>query len=361
MKPMLVVREAAASAWAEKVATTLTILLVAGLCLSVLMTTGRTVGAERQVLTTLDAAGTRTIVVRAEPDAMVTSDAVDRIAAIEDVEWAGAFGPAVDVRNAAIRESIAVPSRQFWSTDPSILMADRTTVIDPSLYLSTSAARDLGLPDAVGEVQTNSGLTLPVVGGVDLPPFLAFMDPVAVRPADDRGPVALIVVVVADVSDVAVVTPIIRAALMPYDASKLSITTSDDLARIQQVLGGQLSGYGRSLVLGILLALGAMVAALMYGLVMIRRRDFGRRRALGASQAFIVALVVTRTTLSAVIGAVLGILTGLGLTVILGDPLPGPAFTASLALLAVAVSVVAALAPAVVASRREPLVELRVP
>lgn len=48
---------------------------------------------------------------------------------------------------------------------------------------------------------------------------------------------------------------------------------------------------------------------------------------------------------AAAIGAALGTLAGLGLTLMLGDPPPGPAFIVSLAVLAVAVSIAASLVP----------------
>src|SRR5699024_8464850 len=100
-----IVREILASARAERVGTLLTALLVSAVSLSVIVTTGRTVGVEQQVLASIDAAGTRAIVIRAEPAAGVDASVVDRIAGIDGIEWVGAFGPAADVRNARFTDN----------------------------------------------------------------------------------------------------------------------------------------------------------------------------------------------------------------------------------------------------------------
>ena len=99
----------------------------------------------------------------------------------------------------------------------------------------------------------------------------------------------------------------------------------------------------------------------MYGLVLLRRKEFGRRRALGASQRLIVALLVAQIGLIAVTGAVLGSAIALGVLASTGDPLPRFDYVFGLILLAVAVATLASLVPAMAAARREPVRELRVP
>lgn len=94
---------------------------------------------------------------------------------------------------------------------------------------------------------------------------------------------------------------------------------------------------------------------------MLRRNDFGRRRALGASQGLIVGLLLTQVSLlSAAVASIRCAVAAIGLAAT-GDPLPGPDFFAAVAALAVAVGAIAAAIPAVAAARRDPLTELRVP
>ena len=59
------IREAIATARSQPVASALTVFMVAGMILAVMLTTGRTVGAEQEVLGSIDSAGTRSITIRA--------------------------------------------------------------------------------------------------------------------------------------------------------------------------------------------------------------------------------------------------------------------------------------------------------
>ena len=76
------------------------------------------------------------------------------------------------------------------------------------------------------------------------------------------------------------------------DAPSVGVETSEDLAALRATLSGDLSRFSRSIVLVIAGAGLLMICLVVYGSVTARRRDFGRRRALGASRTVIVALVV---------------------------------------------------------------------
>lgn len=104
-----------------------------------------------------------------------------------------------------------------------------------------------------------------------------------------------------------------------------------------------------------------LVAAILFGLVMLRRKDFGRRRALGASQGLIVSLILTQVGTLSLLGASIGTAVATVAIVAGGDPMPGPDFVVAINVLAVGVGVIAAVIPAAAAARRDPLVELRVP
>lgn len=93
----------------------------------------------------------------------------------------------------------------------------------------------------------------------------------------------------------------------------------------------------------------------------MRRKDYGRRRALGATRSFIVGLQLTQTALLVCAGVALGAVVAHGVLMAIGAPLPGPLFMLATAVLSLASALVASLLPAVVASRRDPVTELRVP
>ncbi|WP_431768431.1 FtsX-like permease family protein [Paenarthrobacter nicotinovorans] len=104
-----------------------------------------------------------------------------------------------------------------------------------------------------------------------------------------------------------------------------------------------------------------LVASTLFGLVLLRRKDFSRRRALGATKTFIVLLLVVQSGIVSLGAAVTGsALAALALN-LLSDPQPPPTFYLSTVILATAAGLIAAVVPGLVASSRDPIRELRVP
>jgi putative ABC transport system permease protein len=359
-------REAIATSWAQPVASIVTIVIVAGMCATVLLTTGRTVGAEQAVLGSIDSAGTRSIVVRADPSSGLTTGVLDRVANIEGIEWVGAFGHVTDVQNSAVPGGPNVPVRAAWGGQfAEIGVSENLAVPGHSAWASAEALSQLGMPDGVGGVVAASGADFGVVGSLVVPDYLLFLEPLIVVPQNARSevpePVAVLVVIAARPDLVSPLAAAISSVLAVDDPSTVTLTTSEGLAALRALIEGQLGSFGRNLVVVIFAMTAALVAVILYGLVMLRRKDFGRRRALGASQTLIVGLLLIQVATLAGIGA----LAGSGAAAIwlraTGDPLPGFGFFVSVGVLAVVVGVVAALLPAVAAARRDPLTELRVP
>lgn len=353
---MAILREAWVSALTQPVASAVSMVIVAGMCVSVLLTTGRTVGAEQAVLASIDSAGTRSIIVRAESDAGLDTGVLGRLAHVDGVEWLAAFGPAHDVTNVAIPEGTRVPLRTLWSlTGPP----------REGALASREALVELGMTAPVGAVESAAGSDVDVVGELDVPDYLEFLEPVLVTqreiPVTTPELVSVLVVVAERADLVAPLTEVVGSVLAVADPASVTVTTSENLAALRAVVEGQLGQFGRNLVVVIFAASACLVAAIVYGLVMLRRRDFGRRRALGATRALIVQLVMAQVAFTSAAGAGLGSLVALGVLAASGDPLPSIEFIVSVALLAVVTGQVAAAVPAIAASRRDPLRELRVP
>jgi len=366
-RAVAIAREAVATAWSQPVASIVSMVIVAGMCATVLLTTGRTVGAEQAVLGSIDSAGTRSIIVRADVDAGLTTDVLDRLANVEGIQWAGAFGGAVDVQNAAVPGGPKVPVRLAWSDDLAQLgISDQLPIANKSALASSNAMDRLGMPDDAGGVVTSTGADYAVVGSFKVPSYLTFLEPLVIVPqsrsADDApAPVSVLVVIASRPDLVAPITQAVTSVLAVNDPTKVKVSTSANLATLRALIQGQLGSFGRNLVVVIFTLTAALVAAILYGLVMLRRKDFGRRRALGASQALIVALLLVQMAALSVVGAALGSMAAAIGLALGGDPLPNLGFFVAVDVLAVAVGVVAALLPAVAAARRDPLKELRVP
>jgi putative ABC transport system permease protein len=339
--------------------------VVAAMVVAVMLTTGRTVGAQQQVLRSIDVAGTRAIVVRAETGAGLTTEVLDRLAPVQGIEWAGAFSSAVDARNALLPGATNVPARYAYGADLSRLGITTAAGDDDQLaYASPLALADLGLPDVAGGITLQDGTTRTVAAQVTTPDYLSALEPLVLIPRQSTHGAAPINVLVVVAATPALITPLaqtVTSLLAPDDPTKVSVQTSEDLARLRALVDDQLGLAGRGLVLALLVLTAGLVAVLTYALATMRRRDYGRRRALGATRSLIVTLLLTQTALLAGVGAVLGVAVATAVVVVGGDPHPGAAFTIALVILAVATAELAAVLPAVSASRREPIKELRVP
>ena len=199
-----------------------------------------------------------------------------------------------------------------------------------------------------------------------LPDFLQWLDPIVLIPVPNEKPyldlpAAIIVAVPTAPEHVPAVSATIKALLAPAEADAITIETPEQLNALRSLVEEQLTGVHRSLVIGMFAVLVVLVSALLYGLVMIRRKDYGRRRALGATRSLIVGLIVMNTALVAVAGAVGGSTAALGVLYFTQGPLPAPAFVATTIILAVGAALAGSVVPGLVASHRDPLTELRVP
>ena|GEM_PF-149335 len=360
-----VVREAFASAISQPVASIVTILMIAGMIVAVMLTTGRSVGAQQQVLGSIDDAGTRTIQIRAENGAGLTADVLERIAGIDGIEWAAAFSAAIDATNTAVPDGTRVPVRLAYGTQLDRLgIPTRSPVPGGLAYASPTALTQFGLPDTAGSITLTTGDSYGMAGQLDTPDFLAGFEPVTLIPQPDAtgGETVNVLLVIADRPDlVAPISDAVLSVLAVDDPTKITVQTSEALAQLRAIVQTQLGTFARGLVLVILAVTGILVAIILYGLVMMRRKDFGRRRALGATRTLIVSLLLTQTGILALTGVLLGAAASTITLMTAGDPQPGWAFTTATGILAITTALLAALVPALAAARREPIHELRVP
>ncbi len=358
-------QESAATARSQPVMSAITAFMVASVLLAVMLTTGRTVAAEQQVLATIDSAGSRTVVVRIKDDEALTSDVVTRLETLRGIEWFAAFSRAYDTTNSVNPDGIKAPIRYAYGPHLQSLGIPRR-VPEPGdfAYASEMALNRLGLVDGVGGVRQLSGTGFAVAGQIEVPEFLTEYEPLVLVPqvvGQSSEPITLIIVVAQSAELVSSVVKAVTGVLGVSDPNGVTVSTSATLAELSTLIGNQLGSFARAMVLALLMVTGALMAIILYGLVMMRRKDFGRRRALGASRSLIIWLLLTQTGILAVLGVALGTSTAALILFFGGDPQPGLGFTGALAILTVFTALLAALVPAIVASRREPIKELRVP
>ncbi|GAA4883411.1 hypothetical protein AVL62_06000 [Serinicoccus chungangensis] len=368
MRWVLVVREAAATAWASKVPSALVGLLVAVMCAATIATVGRTAAAEQQLTDRLDEAGSRVLAVAdARGEGLLPPTVVDQASTLSTVErGVGTLIP-VDVVNGVIGQGgTRVPA---WGVHGDLaavadLQAGRWPGPGEAIVTDT-AMTQLGMADPFGWVALASTSEVDdwsVVG--TFTPRDPFGDYAAgvlyVAPADQ--PVDTLQVVLTDAAAAQTTQASVLALVEPPTPDAVTITSPVSLADLQAQVTGDLAAFGATLLLGVLGGGALLVAIVVLADVLVRRKDLGRRRALGATRATIITLVIGRTLAPAILGAALGVAAGLALAARLGqDTIPPADFTTGTATLALIAATTAAIPPALYAATRDPVRILRTP
>lgn len=334
----------------------------AGVVVATLATSGRTVGAERAVLARIDDAGTRTISVIDDRAAPGLNESI--LAAIERFDataWVIGLGPIQDVRPAGLAGSEPVPARLIAGTSP-YLTVGREPEAEPLALVAAGSQRRLGLAAAAGTVESVTGQRFPVLGAFAATGPLAELQETVLLLGTEQVPVFRRITMEArSAEQVVPLAGLVRTLVGPAGEGGVAIDVSGDLVRAQQAVRGELSGFGRAVVLqalgaGLVLMAGAVLAG-----VNARRRDFGRRRALGAARSQLVVIVVGQALWSAFPGVAVGAIAGSAVTASLAGTWPGWRYPLAISVLTALGAALAAVAPAVVASFRDPVVALRVP
>ncbi len=354
--------EAARSAVAQPVASIVTGLIVAGACAAILSTTGQTIQAEQQVLSQIDAAGTRSVVISdTQGTAGITKDAVDRVSRISGVEWVLGLGPATDVRAAGNPGGNPAAIRPIHGHLPTQITASGLRIDPGSALVGPQAQTTLGFETPVGGVTTDtSGLA--VVGSFRAEDPLLFLNrSLITRPDPDDMSIRSVHILVETPDQVGQVTDAALMLIAAQDPTSIGIETSETLAQVRAAVQGELGRYGRQLIT-LVLGAGLILTGLnVYGTVTTRRRDFGRRRALGASRSTIITLIAVQTFLTAALGAITGSIITAALLQRLTNNATDLRFATAITILATFAASLAAIPPALIAAYRDPVRILRVP
>lgn len=364
MGPVMALREALSAVRAQKVPSAMVALLAAVMCLAALLTVGRSVAAEREVAARLDSAGSRVLVVRdAKSAGVLPSALVPLTSGLSNVERAVGLSSPYDVVNGVI--GAGGTKVAAWS-----LVGRLDAVVDVTggraprpgeALVSDTARAKLGLVDGIGWV-TSATAEVPVVGTYRVrAPFGDLVDGVlVVSDAATTPTVASLHVVAHSSGEARTVTQLVLGLVRAPSQDAITVESPVSLAQIQQQVGSDVGAFSRALLFGVLGAGAVLIAIVVWADVLIRRKDVGRRRALGATRGLIVALVVLRTAIPAITGALVGAGVGYWLTTRL-NVAPGAGFTTATAVLASLTAALSAIAPAVFASRRDPVAVLRTP
>lgn len=355
------IHEVAAATWAQKVSALMVAILVAAMCLTTLLTVGRSAAAEIQVQQRMESAGSRVITIHDNgEEELINPGTVAVIEALSLVESAVGLGTARDVTNGAVGPGgPTAHARTLIGHLPSAVALEAGRWPQPGeALISAHAQTTLGMEDPYGYI-LDGEVEYPVVGAFRPLPLVEELDGGIVI-ASPAGSAAYLTVLAADTTVVGAATTGALRTLSPVDTDAIRVESPQSLADVQQEVAGDLGAFSRTLLLGVLTAGAALVTVVVLADVLLRRADLGRRRALGATRTVIITLVVGRTILPSLLGAFLATAIGLGATHAMDarPPLDFAAGTATLALLA---ATLASLPPALYAANRDPVSVLRTP
>ena len=352
----------------QPIVSTVTTLVVTAVCAVILATVGQSAAAEARVLATIDEAGTRTIVVSDPTErAGLHPDSVEAVRSLAGVEWALGLGPVTDVRNAALGSAgRAVPARRVYGTLPEAVRLVGGRAPAPGEAIASQAGLEvLGAQTPAGGIR-GEGLEAPLVGVFAAVDPLTFLDgsllirTAAAEPGDSQT-LRQLLVVASSVASVGSLIEAIPFVLHVDDRTQLRVATPASLLELRSLVEAELATSSRQQLL-VVLGVGLVVITVtLSGAVAQRRRDFGRRRALGATRSALVLLVIVQTAVAALFGTILGTTVGLVAVGRLAGALPPLDFVAGVAVLALLTALFAAIPPGLVAAFRDPVRILRVP
>ena len=336
-------------------------LITAAMVVVTVLTAGATLVERRAVEELVDQAGARTFsLIDTDGSSGIPLGARDRIEALGGVEHVLALGPIIDGRNHWLAFAEPVPLRRVAGSFPGLSWSGPAAPWAVAAVDARAASR-LGLAVASGSIDVVGGSEqIPVAATYTAPGVTELAGLVLVRDPAWTGPVRLLLVRASRAEDVAGLAEAARAVSGAARPGSVRVELPAQLNEARAAISAQLRSTGRRSVL-VALVVGALLTAVTVSAgVSSRRRDFGRRRALGASRSQLVRLVVGQTVTAALVGSVIG---GIAGAVYLGGTAgtEGVVYSAAVTTVALAAAALGALLPAWLAARRDPLRALRVP
>lgn len=357
-------REGTSIAASNKVASLVMGLVAAAVTVVVLATTGQSAATQEQVLSTMSGLDARVIqITDTDGQASIKPDTVGVLQSLSGVETVIGLGPARDIRTSSLPDAgTPVPLRNVYGALPPEVSLDTGRLQRGDVIIGSRAQAKLGLQHAAGGVTDSLDQKYPVSGAFHSTGYLRFLDRGALtrqRP-DATDTVSEIFVVAERPEDVDTLLKVLPGAVVATKPS-YTVEASEALIRARDTVSDNLADAARGQLQLSLGAAVALQAITMTGAVSQRRRDFGRRRSLGASRSAVVVLVLAQTVLPAALGAALGAVAGGFIVQHLTNALPPLGFTVGVATLAVLSAAAAAIPPALLAALRDPVRILRVP
>lgn len=350
------------SCLAHPLSSVLTVFVVLAVCATSLASVGQSVATEQRLRSLVNDEELRTVFVSdLARTGGIPRDAVLRLSNLGGVDWVVGLGRAEDVQDTQLPSGVGTPVVLREVIAFGLPGSDGLESVDRGALATAGALRRLGKERAVGAVRTSEGAEIAIVGTIDLPADVpAFAELLSTRSSGSQG----LVDVVIRASAASHIPRLARSVTLVIGADEeveLGVSTSEALASFRLAVEGEARRSGRATLLSTMAVGAALIAAVLLATVSVRRREFGRRRALGASRWAIGLLVIAEAGLVSAVGALLGSFAGTALIHRWTGSTAEIRFTISVAFLACLVGIGAALVPALIAGRQDPVRIVRVP
>lgn len=376
MRALWFLREAWATARSQPVGTLLVLVVATLTTLLPMVTAGRAEALQRSISADVETTYNRTLVLTVLNDGQFNSESVEYARAFSLVESAYSLGDPVDMQNAAFfeasggRDPDAIAVYPFHGQITGIAHLDLGRwPREDEVVLTAAAEKAIGMIGPAGGLRANGVLRrvrddptgdLAVVGQITLSQGGVLGSTVGLSPAASSDAASRLVVVASTFSDVPRVERLLPGVL-GLDPGTLRI---ESLARASDTLGAVTANVDRfgGVLVVVSVGVGSLFLSLIaFGIVQGRRRDFGRKRALGASRVQLVVMVLMQILVPSLLGCTMGAVSGWLAVFVVEGGRPSATFGVSVVVLGILATIAAALIPALLAAYRDPVLALRVP
>jgi putative ABC transport system permease protein len=358
-QPGALVLESVRTALALRVQSLTVLLLALAVPLTSLMLAGDNLESQRRLVDSIDSEGARVVTISAAEGSLLPADALERARGVAGVVWIVGLGAVDDVSPVGI-EANRAPMRQIVSFGAPVSFVSLSEPPGAGAYVSKTSATRLGLAAAAGELQGSSSVAL--AGWFTAKQPLTSLEPFVLQlvPAGTLVPLERMVALASSSESVSVVVSGILSTLGSTAALQARVERGDELIRAQELVSSEAAARGRRLVAALLAGATASAALVVGAGLLAIRRDFGRRRVLGATRTQLTTLTLLQTLWPALVGALSGTVAGWILLRERLDVHPDPTFPAAVLVLTVYAVLAGAVVPAVWSARRDPLLAVRV-
>lgn len=329
----------------------------------ILATAGTALTQQQEVIDRMNSPANRLITVTDPGGAAgITPRSVDAVRSLAGVEWVLGVGPASDFHATANPERGSVPGREVYGDLPEVVAVDTPDALSPSDALTgPGVAERLGLADGFGPVES-SRVGVIVRGGFSATEPMAFLNEgILVMGSDESARLNGLWIGVEDVAYLDAMSSLAPSVLVAVAPERAVVNAPDELATLSADVVDSLRSGTQRTVGAAAAAIVALVAVTQFGRVASMARDVGRDRALGASRSAIVMSVLAQSVAMSAVGAVTGVLAGVGIVWTVAGSTPTVSFAVAVGVLVVLASALGSVPPAIRAARLDPVAILRVP